>query len=186
MADYPGSKTYKVTDNENGSVLTQDFLTNHELLSPYHEQDAIPAKLSVPEAVTKRSIIPTKTYVNKNGKKRKVDVVNGSNEDVFNNLAAMVDDGVLINNKEMDNDEVSNFEILAEIRLNRKKLNMIHKLLKERINVNDEMPENFPVNFPISSTAELKDIERMIKDSDFQDKLVSIIEFFIYFNRIMF
>lgn len=102
-------------------------------------------------------------------KKRKID--SETSIETINNLSSMVDGGVGLNHVQ---ENVSNNEIITEIRLNRKRIIMIYRLLIEQKESGVNSDEKGPFIFPVSSLEDLDELERLLKGEDFEENLVSI------------
>lgn len=114
-----------------------------------------------------------KAFPQQKSKKRKLDIDEKEDKEVFDNLDGMMDNGIKIKGGyDKENYDVSNYDIMCELRLNRRKLNRIYNLLKEKYS--DETSPDAPFDFPISTTQKLIEIENMLSDDDFKDKLVRI------------
>lgn len=71
----------------------------------------------------------------------------------------------------------SNNQLLDEIRLNRRKINQIYSIVKERKTEECSEEGQLPINFPLCTTVQLQEVENMMEDAEFKDKLVSMFGF---------
>lgn len=158
----------KVTFNTTEAVSHTEVTQNPGFR--YRLQTETPELISVDVANHEQTSVACNSK--KSNKKRKHEVTEAENNEVFDSLANMVDKGISFpKNKDKHNNDVTNFEILAELRLNRKKINMIYNIVKEQNKEENDVIESFPIDLPISSVAQLKEIEDMMDDSDLKDKL---------------